>query len=953
MVFDRIHVVIFCALAWIAGAAFYFYLPIASATNPPMNWAYPRTWEGFIHALTRGQYEKTNPSTNPLILFQQILMYAGGVQEEFSWANMLLALVPFAFLLKMRKQERGWIIGLTGIYLCLAVLLLVLLNPGVDMGSKKLVKVFFTSSHVMIALGAGYGIAIVAALLKKRYVESRFFLVLGALLICGLNLYQAMRTWYETELLAHRAADFLSLGLSVLFLAMLFICREKAPVGLALTLFALMPLDSILSHWDDNEQLHHYFGFWFGHDMFEPGRDTSAAPAPKDKAGKPLYPPMDQHTVLFGGTDPGRFCPTYMIFDESFIDPKDRRDPEFDRRDVYIITQNALADNTYLDYIRAHYNRSAQYQYDKPFFYGMLNDARSVMLGRTNFYAGLFSPVDRFVTDLGNHIEKERRAGSSYFKESDFQDSEKLLTRIKGGADPLSAYFKTNINWALQNAEMLAQGFNKVIEGPSLYDDPARFAGVTLSPHVQAFALQNPPTHNRIRLNRLLLEEAYPGLIAKSIGGLYPDLEIITPTMEDASRCFNEYLADATRRYQLHQIRPGEIVTPVGDGSHYSVSGQVAVMAINGLLTKVIFDKNPGHEFYVEESFPLEWMYTHLVPYGIIMKIEREPLADLSEDAIRRDHEFWSQYSERFIGNWITYDTPIKDVCDFALKVYKRRDTAAIQRFKCEPKFIRDDNAQKAFSKLRNAIGKSIYGWRISNSPNGAAQARMIKEAEFALKQAFAFCPYSPETVFNLSQLLATIGRYEDAWLVAKTCYEFDDANAGVRDLVRQLEQFKQTSANAANANDVEKEIATGKLDMGRLVQAISVQLQTGRSNEALALLEHAQNTAGIDAGTLLSVGDLYRQLGMMDKMEQLLKRLVATYPDYPEGWYNFAAVEGALQHGPEANAALQKSLALSDARLKTNPAALDIRKQYASDPRFTPAGQAPPGQPQAAGPKN
>jgi len=30
------------------------------------------------------------------------------------------------------------------------------------------------------------------------------------------------------------------------------------------------------------------------------------------------------------------------------------------------------------------------------------------------------------------------------------------------------------------------------------------------------------------------------------------------------------------------------------------VSGQVAVMNINGLLTKVIFDRNPKNEFFVE-----------------------------------------------------------------------------------------------------------------------------------------------------------------------------------------------------------------------------------------------------------------------------------------------------------------------------------------------------------------
>src|SRR5262249_53589154 len=35
--------VVICLALWILGAAFYFYMPIASMTNPPMNWGYPRT----------------------------------------------------------------------------------------------------------------------------------------------------------------------------------------------------------------------------------------------------------------------------------------------------------------------------------------------------------------------------------------------------------------------------------------------------------------------------------------------------------------------------------------------------------------------------------------------------------------------------------------------------------------------------------------------------------------------------------------------------------------------------------------------------------------------------------------------------------------------------------------------------------------------------------------------
>ena len=48
---------------WLLGACrFYFYEPLSGMTYPPMQWGYPRTVEGFFHALTRGQYEKSNPT---------------------------------------------------------------------------------------------------------------------------------------------------------------------------------------------------------------------------------------------------------------------------------------------------------------------------------------------------------------------------------------------------------------------------------------------------------------------------------------------------------------------------------------------------------------------------------------------------------------------------------------------------------------------------------------------------------------------------------------------------------------------------------------------------------------------------------------------------------------------------------------------------------------------------
>jgi tetratricopeptide (TPR) repeat protein len=45
-----------------------------------------------------------------------------------------------------------------------------------------------------------------------------------------------------------------------------------------------------------------------------------------------------------------------MILSESFEPKEHKRDPNFDRRDLYIITQNALADAFYNQYIRNHYS---------------------------------------------------------------------------------------------------------------------------------------------------------------------------------------------------------------------------------------------------------------------------------------------------------------------------------------------------------------------------------------------------------------------------------------------------------------------------------------------------------------------------------------------------------------------------------------------------------------------
>ena len=228
---------------------------------------------------------------------------------------------------------------------------------------------------------------------------------------------------------------------------------------------------------------------------------------------------MERDTVLYGGTDPGRFNPTYMIFCESQIPASKRNsmNPSFDRRDVILITQNALADGTYLQYIRAHYNRSAQI--DPPFFSELVRGPKELEAGeKTNIISRMARPLDRFFLSLGDNIEKDRRAGTSFFTQSDFTDLPGLTAKLKA-ADPLATYISSKLSAETKQAltanassarKSLAKDLNTLLEAGALYE-PARFVSIKLSDRTRRFIKEDPKSHTRIRLNRILLEEAYPG----------------------------------------------------------------------------------------------------------------------------------------------------------------------------------------------------------------------------------------------------------------------------------------------------------------------------------------------------------------------------------------------------------------------------------------------------------
>ncbi|MFC1467942.1 protein O-mannosyl-transferase family [Verrucomicrobiota bacterium] len=291
------------------GAAFYGYMPIASEQNPPMNWGYARSWEGFTHAITRGQYERVILADvfSPRFL-KQIGIFWLDLRAQFYWPIAVLAAIPLFFMPKLKKRENLWILTTIMAFIGVSIVFLVLQNPKMDIQSRFIARVQYIQSHAIYSIWIGYGILLFMGSLESIVKNNKLTKIAGV------------------------------------------------------TLVAILPLALIYKNYHDAEQIRitggsemngHDFGWQFGNWQLQgaEGIKTDLQAKHGDEFEKiwaqypdPTWPPpMDTNAVFFGGTDPGRFVPTYMIYSAKV------------RPDIYLITQNALADRTYMNTMRDMY----------------------------------------------------------------------------------------------------------------------------------------------------------------------------------------------------------------------------------------------------------------------------------------------------------------------------------------------------------------------------------------------------------------------------------------------------------------------------------------------------------------------------------------------------------------------------------------------------------------------
>jgi tetratricopeptide (TPR) repeat protein len=289
-------------VAVVVGLMPYAYMPFASSTNPPMNWSYCSTPEGFFYAINRSQYwgtladqlqgtvgklvgvpaaekqkgPKAPDEETPMQSFAGYCkVFWNVLAKNVSPLPILAALAAFILFWRLPREQRIWFYLLV-IGFCLSAFLQPLsYNNGYDNAGWDMQYQYQSLGYGFFVMLAGFGLALLYASLQARGAAARWT-------VGGLAAATAIYTFVIS-----------------------------------------LPNSSQREHW---------FGWMYGHDMLAD---------------------LEKDSFVFGGTDPGRFVPTYMVFGESF--EKSKRDPNFDRRDLYIVTQNALADTFYNRYIRSHY----------------------------------------------------------------------------------------------------------------------------------------------------------------------------------------------------------------------------------------------------------------------------------------------------------------------------------------------------------------------------------------------------------------------------------------------------------------------------------------------------------------------------------------------------------------------------------------------------------------------
>ncbi len=364
---------------------------------------------------------------------------------------------------------------------------------------------------------------------------------------------------------------------------------------------------------------------------------------------------------------------------------------------------------------------------------------------------------------------------------------------------------------------------------------------------------------------------------------------------KDNGAAFQQYVQEVEAGQRPNY---GDIVL---EGGRVQVTGALAVMEINGILTEQIFRRNRDrHDFYVEESYTLRWMYPYMSPHGLILKINHDE-TPLTPRHVADDMDFWDWYTRRLLAN---------------------------------PRYPRDLVARKSFSKLRCAIG-------------GLYAARGMRDfAELAFREARTLYRVGPEANLRLVQeVLLPSGRFDESIRLLEELHRADPNNARLPEMLQQIRTIRSTDQriNALRRKESEPggltpaetmELAEAYLQMGHpqalpgILEPLLARgtltprerLDTGllyakakrpkEASAALARLSDAELDQALRSpGELLQIASIHANAARYEAVVRMLVIHLRRAPSDWQAWLDLATMNLRLQRLDNAAGALQQAL--------------------------------------------
>ncbi len=827
------------------GVAFYGVMPLLSdLRNPPMNWGYPRTWRGFKHAISRGQYEQIQPVSPVEMLspkfFDQIGGYLTDLRKQFTLPVAVLGFLPFA-MWDIKLGKRRYKALHVAIFLCLAASVIALLE-----------QLFFHHA----ALESGY---------KPLLAVVLVFVVIGGITTfvnMGKELIEKLKSDSESSLSERMLAVLALAGAAIVYLGFIYMVILKVQA------------------------------------ICEPLAGESA------KLTGEQY-----REILFSASGFVLlvFVPPALVAAVTWLNASPLKlDMTLDRNNqkwIIAILLGFLALSVIL-IILADPSGDIQDSFIQRVKFISSHALYAFWIGYGIIFGLAF--VDRLFK--GNNTVKFLSLGFAAMLSlipihQNYTNAE--LVRRVGGAEQNGHDFGWQFgNYQLRGAEAIIEELDPEDEPPPNPSYPEQmtpnaifFGGTDPGRFVPTYMIYSARVREDVYLitQNALADNTYLNVMRD----LYGD-QIWIPSEIDSAKAFNQF---------VHEVRTGRRQANAGisfEGGRVQISGALGVMQINGLLTRQIFKHNSfRHDFYVEESYVIDWMYPYMEPHGLILKVNSDRIPGIPERTIRNDMEFWDWYTKRLLSN---------------------------------RKFRRDVVARKSFSKLRSAIG-GLYTH--SNSPKP-------KNSEQAFHEARFLYPLSPEANFRLAQeLYWPQMRLDDARDLMTEFARKDPKNRKAEAFVKRIEN---SSNVARQIKDLQKEIGDEAIDLNKdinkLFKLANLYLRGHFINQFMHLMNQIVSNKNLPAvyhfkaaellfqarkipmmlqalelcwGRLpdnvpkqvyLQIVRMYAKVRQPEKMSKWLKAYLDREPKDWKAWLDYAKIQLSFKNVDEARKALNKAAA-------------------------------------------